>query len=346
MALTPTGVGPTVLLEVQSKAALTQKYNKVHSGIQSMMTTYSEMMSKVQMDLVMAEASGDKMMIAIAKEALQSMKSMTTSVVEEEDGLKKQLDAKEAANPTVLLQTQKSEMDLEQDMPVIKNSIQDAVTYLQSGLEKESGEAVLNAARRLMMPVTSVAEYRKDPLYTNPQNSMLQVTKIDEVARKVVLGLSEADTVSSLAQGAAMEALENSATELYKDALSGKSEATIESQTTDIVKQLAKFLPKKKTEEKKVLLKAKDSKPAVHEGEEANKEAMKALEGAMSTQSQPSLVQTQASAQDAAKMDKAMSALDQEIEKTEKADELNSLEADLAELAGQDKANFPDTEDW
>jgi hypothetical protein len=338
MALTPSGVGPTVLLEVHSKAALAQQYNKVHSGIQSMMAAQSDMMSKIQMDLIMAESSGDKAMIAITKEALESMKSMTTQVVEEEDSLKKQLDAKEAANPAVLLQTQKSEMDLDQDMPVIKDSVKDAVAYVQSGQEKESGEAVLNAARRIVMPITSMAEFRRDPLYTNPQNSMQQVTKMDEVARKVVLGLSQADTVNSLAQAAAVTSLEEAATDLYKETLSASGDDSLKSKTTEIVKQLAKLLPQKKSEEKKMVLKAKKAEPVVQKGADADNDAKMALNLALGSATQPSMVQKQASEQDVAKMDKAMSHLDQEIAKTEKAEDLASLEADLAELGGQDKA--------
>jgi hypothetical protein len=330
MANTPSGVGPTILMEVHSTAALSQKYNKVHSGIQSMMATQEDMMGKVRMDLMMAEASGDKMMISIAKEALESMKAMTSAVVEEEDGLKKQLDAKEATNPSALLQTQKSEIERDQDMPVIKNSVKDAVAYLQSGVEKETGEAVLNAARRLMMPVTSLAAFRKDPLYTNPQNSMNTVTHLDEVARKVVLGLSEADSVSSLAQGAAVQALEEAATELYTS--EQKGDTNMEAQTTTIVKQLAKFLPQKKPEEKKVVLKAKKAE------RDTEKDAQQALTAALGAAAKPSMIQKDASHQDVAKMDKAMSELHQDEDDSEKA----SLESDLAELGGQDKIE----EEW
>merc|ERR1719191_8718 len=131
-----------------------------------------------------------------------------------------------------------------------------------------------------MMPTMNLAAVREGgELWSG---NMEKLSKMDEVARKVILGLSEADTVSSLAQGAAVQSLEQAATDLYKEVLNGASNDVLAMQTTDIAKSLAKLLPQKKPEEKKIVLKAKNAEPVVRKGEEANKEAMKALEGAFS----------------------------------------------------------------
>lgn len=358
----PSTGGPMVLLEVHSKATLTQKYNRVHSGIKNLMSASNSMLADAEDDLKAAEKSGDKVMKSVAKEALESMKTMTEDAVQEDDNLKKQIDTKEAASPASLLQTQRIEMEVDAEKSMIKDAVRDAVDHLKNSGEQEydgqdmeaaRGEALLEATYKLLEPIADATQ--KDKTNLNFVGKVWQLSRMDPLVRDMVGAVELADIVSSGAKEGKnpVQALEESAAKLYKQYLTSESDDNINGQTNYIVKQLAKFLPKEQQEQpkvaaKKVLLKAKDSaEPVLRQGEEADKEAMDALQGALEFTnpsiddllSHPSVAFMQKEASEyAAEMDKAMSALAQEKAKAEEDYERLSLEADLGALGGQDKS--------
>jgi hypothetical protein len=258
---------PMVLLEVQSKAILAQKYNKMHSGIASLMGIAQQQLAQSIEDLEEAEKSGDAAMIAIAKESIEFQEGMIKQVLSEEQDLKERMDGKVTAG--ALLEEQSVEEIVKSEAALIQETVQYAIDQLKNNDGTNQGEALLAAAKAALSPAN----------LQSLEISQVQATKLDAQLREAVQNLQNADTMGTMAAAEAQKQVEESVTEVMKTVMKNKEN---KAQFRQLVKRLSKFLPAEKQPEKVNLLSKSTAKNATattkpKTKEQQEKDAVKAL---------------------------------------------------------------------
>jgi hypothetical protein len=257
---------PMVLLEVQNKGMLAQKYNKMHSGIASLMGIAQQQLAQSIEDLEEAEKSGDAAMIAIAKESIQFQEGMNKQVLSEEQDLKERMDGKVTAG--ALLEEQSVEEIVKSESGLIQETVQYAIDQLKNNDGTDQGEALLTAAKAALSPAN----------LQSLEISQVQATKLDAQLREAVQNLQNADTMGTMAAAEAQKQVEESVSEVMKTVMKNKEN---KAQFRQLVKRLSKFLPAEKQPEKVNLLSKSPAKNATatkpKTKEQQDKDAMKAL---------------------------------------------------------------------
>lgn len=204
----PSG-SPMMLLEVQSKALITQKYNKVSSAVAALMPTAQAQIEAAKKDLTEAEKSGDKRSIAIATEALKMQESMISDVLSEQKGLRERVNLKVSAGS--LLQDQRLDMEVESFAPMLHYSAQKAVELIKKS-KNDASDTLFEAAKVAIMPAEGAASLHYD---IHPELNKVFITKLDEQLHEAIAQVQETE-IKEMAGSANADAVERAAGKVYK----------------------------------------------------------------------------------------------------------------------------------